>query len=118
MREYQGKIFWTVDGYDSNPSELHEIPEVREYYAEAHRHWPAWLFFSDLRTECLKMVARCIRPSVASANPSLLEETEHLQAFFLWALPTTAWCYKHAGVPRADGAKHLQQVARYLDLLE
>ena len=118
MREYQGKIFWTVDGYDSNPSELHEIPEVRDYYAEAHRHWPAWLFFADLRTACLQMVAQCIIPSIAAANPCLQEETERLKAFYLWALPTAAWCYKHAGIPRADGVSHLQQVARYLGLLE
>lgn len=117
IRELHGKVFFTVDGYDSNPSELHEIPEVREYYAQAHRHWPAWLFFADLRNACLQMVAQCVMPSVNAANPCLQEETERIKAFYLWALPTSAWCYKHAEIPREDGVSHLQQVARYLGLL-
>jgi hypothetical protein len=118
MRELQGKVIFTVDGYDSDRTELCDIIQVRDYYAAIYRSWPAWLFFSDLRTECLKMVARCILPSISVTIPILKETNEHLQAFFLWSLPTAAWCYKHAGIPRADGVSHLQHVARYLGLLD
>jgi hypothetical protein len=115
MREYQGNIFWTVDGYDSDPAELHDIPEVRDYYADVHRRWPAWLFFADLRTECLMMVARCIIPSHVKRGLGFAQE---LQAFFDHGLPPAAWFHKRLGIPPESGDAHLQQVARYLGLLE
>ena len=118
MREYQGKIFWAVDGFDTDPSELHELQQVRDYYAEAHRNWPAWLFLSDLRSPCLQMVARCIIHSVATTNPSLRETNEFLRAFFLWSLPTSGRCYKYSGISRSEAVKHLQNAAKYLGILE
>jgi len=116
LREYQGKIFWTVDGYDSDPSELHEIPEVRDYYAEAHRRWPAWLFFADLRTPCLQMVAQCIIPNDASGKRGCCVAQERLQSFFDRGLPPAAWFHKKLGISPKDGVTQLKHVALYLGL--
>jgi len=118
LRALQAKVLFTVQGYGDDPYELCEIPAVCEYYSAIYREWPAWLFFADLRAECLRMVAQCLLPSVAAANPSLRDQTDHLQAFFLLSLPTAAWCYKRAGLPRLDGATHMKSVARYLGLFE
>lgn len=113
MLVYQNKILWTVAGYDSDRRELHEIPEVCNYYAEVHRRWPAWLFFSDLRTECLQMVARCIIPSPVKRGFGCAQEC---QAFFDRGLPPAAWFHKKLNIPPEDGVTHLRQVARYLGL--
>ncbi len=114
IREYQSSILWTIDGYDNDP-ELCDIPEVREYYAAIHCRWPAWLFFSDLRTACLSMVAQCIVPNDASAKRGRCV-TQNLQSFFDHGLPPAAWFHKKLGISPSDGVSHLKRVAHYLGL--
>ncbi len=114
IREYQGKILFTVDGYDSDP-ELCEISEVRTYYSEIQHRWPAWLFFSDLRTACLQMVAECIIPNNAPAKRGCCVARE-LQAFFDQGLPPGAWFHKRLRISPQDGIIALQKVAIYLGL--
>jgi hypothetical protein len=114
IREYQGNILWTVDGFDSDP-ELCEIPEVREYYAAIHRRWPAWLFFSDLRTACLQMVAECMIPNDGPAKRGGCV-VQKLQSFFDHSLPPVAWFHKKLGISPKDGVTQLKHVALYLGL--
>ena len=116
IREYQGNILWTIDGYDNEPIELHEIPEVIDFYSEIHRRWPAWLFFSDLRTACLQMVAQCIIPNDASGKRGCCVAQERLQSFFDRGLPPAAWFHKKLGISPKDGVTQLKHVALYLGL--
>ena len=114
IREYQGRILFTVDDYDSDP-ELCEIQDVRDFYSEIHRRWPAWLFFSDLRTACLQMVAQCVISHNAPAKRGCCVARE-LQAFFNHGLPPAAWFHKKLGIAPKDGVTQLKNVAFYLGL--
>lgn len=38
---------WSVLGYDDDPRELYEIPEIRRYFTELHRRYPGWLTLLD-----------------------------------------------------------------------
>ena len=54
-----GSLVFGVDGYDSDPRELHVIPEVRRFYAAFHEAWPYWLYFCNLDQDGLKMIVCC-----------------------------------------------------------
>ena len=56
LRAWFGRVMWCVDGYDSDPSELYAIPEVRKFLAAWHLHRPHWLFFGSLETDNLKVM--------------------------------------------------------------
>lgn len=44
-RLYRESIVLSVDGYNSDPRELVEIPEVRVFFQKLTEQWPNWLWF-------------------------------------------------------------------------
>ena len=44
-RRYRDSLMFVVDGYDSDPRELQEIPEARAFFAALAQQWPHWLWF-------------------------------------------------------------------------
>lgn len=42
---YRESLFLMVTGYDHDPRELCEIPEVRRYFALLCDQWPHWMWF-------------------------------------------------------------------------
>ena len=61
LRGLMNNVVFCLDGYDSDPREIHAIPEVRRFYAAFHSAWPYWLYFCNLEQDGLKaMVAACL----------------------------------------------------------
>jgi len=46
-RMYMGKLLVSFDGYNADPRELQEIPEVRRFLAAIHAQWPYWFYFME-----------------------------------------------------------------------
>ena len=46
MKAGPGTVIFSVNGYDDDPRNLLEIPEVRDYFETVHEHAPCWLYFS------------------------------------------------------------------------
>ena len=42
---YRESLAFMVEGYDDDPRELPEIPEVRAYFKALSQAWPHWLWF-------------------------------------------------------------------------
>lgn len=53
-----------VHGYDFDMREVYAIPEVRSFYNRLVSAWPYWLFFGNLETDGLKIVALCCLKSL------------------------------------------------------
>lgn len=45
VRRYRESLVIMVQGYDSDPRELCEVPEVRRYFDKLNVEWPHWLWF-------------------------------------------------------------------------
>lgn len=45
VRRYREALVFQVGGYDSDPRELPEIPEVRAFFRSLASEWPHWLWF-------------------------------------------------------------------------
>lgn len=45
VEHYNGAVVLMCSGYDDDPRELCEIPEVTRYFADLTAEWPFWLHF-------------------------------------------------------------------------
>jgi hypothetical protein len=53
---FRDQVFFGVDGYNDDPRELFEIPEVRTFVRELDAKWPYWFFFLSKADDTLKMI--------------------------------------------------------------
>ncbi len=44
-RRLRGQVLFAIDGWNTDPREIFEIPEVRAYWAKLDRAFPAWSYF-------------------------------------------------------------------------
>ena len=56
----RGKLVLSVDGYDNDPRELYEVPEVRRFIHSLHTRWKYWFFFANENYATLPVVCFCI----------------------------------------------------------
>jgi hypothetical protein len=54
--KFCGRISLVVDGYNDDPRELFEIPEVRAYMKRLDQAWPYWFFFLSQVDESIKLL--------------------------------------------------------------
>lgn len=45
VKKYRDSVAFMVAGYDDDPRELFEIPEVRTFFQSVTIEWPHWLWF-------------------------------------------------------------------------
>jgi hypothetical protein len=79
--EFSRRISLVVDGYNDDPRELFEIPEVRAYIKRLDRVWPNWFFFLSQADESIKLLESClcetieVVPGVTSVDMEQLERS-------------------------------------------
>lgn len=69
-RSYREKVDIAFHGYDNNPNELFEIPEVRDYVYKLDEQFPFWLYFLSKKYLGLQALLLCFLP------PFLKEEAK------------------------------------------
>jgi len=79
--EYCGRISLIVDGYNDDPREIFEVPEVRAFIKSIDQHWPYWFFFLSQADDSIKMLESClcdtieVIPGVASIDLEQMERS-------------------------------------------
>ncbi len=68
IRQIHSRILLTFSDYDDTDAELFEIPAVRDYCDMIDWLWPGWLYFSNLESDCLKVIAACSLTSLIAAR--------------------------------------------------
>lgn len=67
--QYRESLVFQVNGYDSDPRELSEIPEVRAYFARLTADWPHWLWFLARDFGCIVLLfALLCRVTIVHSN--------------------------------------------------
>jgi hypothetical protein len=66
LGEMMGRFVFCIEGYDTDPREIHLIPEVRRFYSAFHEAWPFWLYFCNLDADTLRAMAMCCLPDVST----------------------------------------------------
>ena len=120
LRQFRGRIIFTVDGYDGTDDDIYEIPEVRAFYATIHAKWPCWLFAACLASPSLHVIAFSVIPNlwvIRSGNECRIRvHHSELCAFFVRSLPAAALLNQRAGLSQQCGAQYLKIVARHLGI--
>lgn len=57
---YRGQMSLVIDGYDADPRELVDIPEVRKFLTEFATAWPYWVFFFNQIDDSLVILGSCV----------------------------------------------------------
>ena len=57
---YRGQMTLVVDGYNEDPRELVDIPQVRTFLRTFDRQWPYWAFFFNQVDDSIKILASCV----------------------------------------------------------
>ena len=57
---YRGQMTLVVDGYDNDPRELVDIPQVREFLHELDQQWPYWVFFFNQVDDTIIIFLSCL----------------------------------------------------------
>jgi hypothetical protein len=64
LRDLFAKIHFMVDGYDSDPRPLTEIPEVRKYFQTLGPQWPYFFYAAAIESDFLYIVVQCATKNV------------------------------------------------------
>ena len=60
---YRGQMTLVVDGYNHDPRELVDIPEVRSLLRRLEAEWPYWAFFFNQVDDSIKILLSCVAGS-------------------------------------------------------
>ena len=78
---YRGQMALVIDGFNDDPRELIEIPEVREIVKALCAAWPYWGFFMNQVDDSLKIVAGCICADSFPGSGAAEIDVQKLNAF-------------------------------------
>jgi hypothetical protein len=59
-RLYRGQMTLVVDGYNNDPRELVDIPEVRALLCGLEAEWPYWAYFFNQVDDSIKLLLSCV----------------------------------------------------------
>lgn len=60
---YRGQMMLVVDGYNNDPRELVDIPEVRAVLRGLESSWPHWAYFFNQVDDSIKLLLSCVAGS-------------------------------------------------------
>ena len=60
---YRGQMTLVVDGYNNDPRELVDIPEVRTLLRGLESSWPQWAYFFNPVDDSIKLLLSCVAGS-------------------------------------------------------
>ena len=70
LARMMGSVTFTFGGYESDPREIYEIQEVRDFCLGLNEVWPYLLYFASLDDPTLSAIAWCFLPNLlASKRP-------------------------------------------------
>ena len=60
---YRGQMTLVVNGYNDDPRELVDIPEVRAMLRQLEASWPHWAYFLNQVDDSIKLMLSCVAGS-------------------------------------------------------
>lgn len=60
VRKFCGRVDLFFHGYNDDPKELHQVPEVRNFMVRLDEKFPFWFVFINLRQDTLIVIHLCL----------------------------------------------------------
>jgi len=118
-RSYLNQFIFRVLGFESEPRELYEIPEVRSFFRSLNEAWPFWFFVCDLRAPDLQIMTLCCLPklSVLRRQSGALCHVEFdpgdLRAFVLNGFRGMNFLFERAGMSKTENFERSVRIIEY-----
>lgn len=92
-----------IGGYDDDPRELFEIPEVYSYLHGLDQEWPFWFFFCT--PESIRLIGMCLASAVAVSPGKAYIPPQSLGYFMERGFAAVNHLFSHYGFPEAENEK-------------
>ena len=119
LRKYLNRFVFHVQGFESDPREVYEIPVVRRFFRSFNSEWPFWFFACDLSAPGLQIMTLCCLPRLSilrrrSADFCQVEfDTADLQTFVLDGFRGMNFLFKQAGRSQVENFQRSVQIIEY-----
>ena len=60
VRRFEGRVNISSDGFDHDPREIYETPDIRRFCTALDKSFPYWLYFLSTEDSSLKMITFCL----------------------------------------------------------
>ncbi|NCA73067.1 MAG: hypothetical protein EOM91_24045, partial [Sphingobacteriia bacterium] len=118
--QWEGTLTFVFEGWDNDPRETAEIPEIRAYFAALTEAWPNWLHFSEKVEDTLPHVLRLlcrgrferIRPDLVGWRFADFDEIKRVLARLFCGQNAM---YDRLALPEENNERIAQEIAQLIE---
>lgn len=110
VRHGMGNIIFAVNGYDSDPRELSQIPEFQRFVGKLQKAYPCWLYFARIESYWLQVVLS----SLSGGGDAVT--AQQLESFFMEQIDLLATLSVLAGKSQEEMIQHLNKARKSFGL--
>lgn len=113
VREACEKVMVTVGGYDEDPREIWEFPEIRAFMVELDQKWPYWLYFLEKDSDDLLAITHCLCDSEELGSGITFLNSKKLGVFLAEHFGPMNACWERAGMSMPQNVALTNRVIDY-----
>lgn len=118
--QWEGTLTFVFDGWDGDPRETAEIPEIRAYFAALTEAWPYWLHFAEKVGDTIPHVLRLLcrgryerpRPGLVGWRLADFDDIRRLLARLFFSQNAM---YERLGLPEENNERIAQEIAQLIE---
>lgn len=114
VRRLQGRVSILFEGYDDDPREVYEIPEVRRFLGTLDRRFPYWLYFLTTIQNNLRVVTFCLVRVRVLGPGQIWVDTDDLERFLLSHLSAMNTVFDRYSLGEEAKLAHTERVCEHL----
>ncbi len=99
---YRGQMTLVVDGYNNDPRELVDIPEVRALLCGLELAWPGWAYFFNQVDDSIKLLLCCVAGSRFPGRGAVEMDTVLVAAALKRAIGGMNMIFNRFGFPEGE----------------
>ena len=99
---YRGQMTLVVDGYNNDPRELVDIPEVRALLRGLETEWPYWAYFFNQVDDSIKLLLSCVAGSRFLGRGSVEMDADLVAAALARAFGGMNMIFERFGFPEDE----------------
>lgn len=109
---YKGRLSLVIAGYETDPRELFEIPEVCRYLRALDEQWPFWLFFFNQLDDSIKLIALCLASSIEVVPGAAHIDPDGLRRFLERGFTAVNYLFESYGFPETENETLSTELSR------
>lgn len=117
-RRFRRKLELVFTGYDDDPRELWDIPEVREYVSRLDAFFPYWFYFCYAEGQTLNLLLyclSCLEPAGGHSTGRRVSRVGEIN-FFTNHFRAVNELFRRLNLPREENTETSREIAKYFGL--